>query len=106
MQPAKDAETILRELLQSTEDGPAADIPIVHLNGSGVDNLTAPLERAYEVACELGDALRACNPNGRDYYTDPGRMTRAEALARRRALAVSVLLDCIEADIAAIQRQG
>lgn len=42
--------------------------PLLHLNGSGFDNLRASAEKAYRVTQEALDAMHAAFPHGRDYY--------------------------------------
>jgi len=42
--------------------------PTIHNNGSSPEDLRDSYAAARRLCRELGDALRACTPNGRDYY--------------------------------------
>lgn len=44
-------------------------VPTVHLNGTNRAVLVAQLENAVNALRAATDAVAACNPNGRDYYT-------------------------------------
>ncbi len=81
---------------------PEHTLPIIHLNGSGKDNLLEDREAVYSALCDAEVALRKMAPNGRDYYPDPGRMTRAEALHRARQEHLRELIDAIMAEVEAI----
>ena len=43
-------------------------VPIVHLNGTSEEGLTAPMETAYAALSNAYDKMKQCAPNGRDYY--------------------------------------
>ena len=69
--------------------------PIIHLNGDRKDTLIRQLQDAYTAVNEARDALRACSPNARNYYLDPGRLGQAQAqhlerMAHLQAVAASL----------------
>jgi hypothetical protein len=47
-------------------------IPTVHLNGTGKDQLLEQVCEAVHALHEAGRALAAAAPNGRDYYLQTG----------------------------------
>ena len=63
--------------------------PNIHLNGTGEADLLEALETAYSSVGDAMDSLKACAPNGRDYYTiSPAAYGEAEDqhVARMRAM--------------------
>ena len=73
--------------------------PIVHLNGSGMDNLIDGLCGASQALNGAYEVMRRICPNGRDYYPlGAVAMGRAEAEHRSRL----ERLDAIKAEIDAI----
>jgi len=102
MGPAKDAAETVRAIVRHTAEGPGVDVPVIHLNGTGAETLVDSLCEAIEAVRFAQDKLRACNPNGRDYYPDPGRMPRAEALHVRRSHVLNELAAALEGDVEAI----
>jgi hypothetical protein len=67
--------------------------PIIHPNGDRKDTLIANLKYAYRVTMAAMDALQQCAPNGRNYYSEPGRLQRAKAQHRRRQAHLHAVLD-------------
>lgn len=65
-------------------------IPTVHLNGTSRAALVEQLENAVNALRTATDAVAACNPHGRDYYTQ-GENALAEA-AREHASRLARLL--------------
>ena len=56
---------------------PAA--PVVHMNGTGFDDLYLQYDRANDALRDALDALKRAGPNGRDYYVQSaGEMERAQ----------------------------
>jgi len=75
-------------------------MPLVHLNGSGKDNLLQWREEAWEALDEARNALAAMFPNGRDYYPlGPEAFERAIEQHRRRQEAIQWVMDEIHAEI-------
>lgn len=54
-------------------------LPILHLNGSGTENLEKLWHDVYEASGALIEALTAAYPHGRDYYVsqDPNALKQA-----------------------------
>lgn len=77
-------------------------LPVIHLNGTAADRLITDLQDAADALDKAYAALKETAPNGRDYYTVPGLMPKAEAQHRRRLLAVDELKTELESAILAI----
>ena len=74
-------------------------VPMVHINGTNPEDLVECRSEAYVAISEAIDAMRKCNPNGRDFYPVPGMMQMAERQARRRMEALRGILDELEREI-------
>lgn len=81
-------------------------VPIVHLNGTGKEELLRQRLVFYEALREAEKKLCDMTPNGRDYYVEPGRMEKANAQHRQRLLTLAGLLAEIELEIDSIDQQG
>ena len=69
--------------------------PLLHMNGTSAEGLRRPLEDAYAALDAAYEALKQTAPNGRDYYTSPGTMHKAEEEHRSRLKRI----DSIKAEI-------
>lgn len=74
-----------------------AVLPVIHINGTSKESLCSELESAYSALNAAYDAIKKTAPNGRDYYTAPGRMQQAEEQHRARLSMVQAVMDNIEA---------
>lgn len=75
-------------------------VPLVHMNGTGKNGLTEPIDAALDAIRNAYDALKKCNPNGRDYYNHPQApqaMEKAQQEHRARFLALHNLQSELEA---------
>ena len=45
--------------------------PVIHLNGESRESHTGKREAVYTALREVGDLMRQCAPNMRDYYVKP-----------------------------------
>lgn len=54
-------------------------MPIVNMNGTSVGELKKQALEALHASQKADKALRAMAPNGRDYQTDHGALTRAQS---------------------------
>jgi hypothetical protein len=76
-------------------------LPLIHLNGSGMNNLLFPAEAAQGALNTAANQLRAMAPHGRDYY--PLGDAAFEAAAQEHVLLCAKLaevLDAVEAHLA------
>jgi len=64
--------------------------PIIHLNGSGVENLLGPLKEAVSALSAAADAVAKTAPHPRDYYVSPNPglydKARTEHISRLRKI--------------------
>lgn len=90
----------------ATTTKPEVIYPIVHLNGTGKDQLIENLCKVRDMLEEAKRDLKQAAPNGRDYYTVPGRMDLAVEQHMRRMKAIDNLVDNIDSEIIAIDEQG
>lgn len=69
--------------------------PIVHLNGSGRDNLLKQYRDAYDALHNAIGALIEMSPHGRDYYVhpDPEAFSNARQDNRKRIAKLNEVLD-------------
>lgn len=74
-------------------------LPVVHMNGTARQDLIDQRDAVWTALHAAMDALREMNPNGRDYYPEPGRMTAAEEQQRRRCLLLDQLASELEFEI-------
>ena len=70
--------------------------PIIHPNGDRRETLMARLEAAMDAVSAAMDTLRACAPNGRNFYPEAGRMTQADAQHRARQAHLQAVYDSLE----------
>lgn len=86
---------------------PAIVAPIVHLNGSGRQNLIDALANAYSAIEKAAEALRQTAPNGRDYYpAGPEALEAARQQHTRRIRALRDLQDELVEECNLIEEQG
>jgi hypothetical protein len=79
--------------------------PIVHGNGTSVDELVRQRRDAMKALREAGEALRAMYPNGRDYYVgEPGRYAAAVSQHESRLADIERLYRSVEAELIATTR--
>jgi hypothetical protein len=83
-------------------DMPDIVLPIIHLNGSGRENLVELRMNLYHALRDADDRLREMVPNGRDYYPVPGKLQHALEQHKRRATILKELANEIEIEIEAI----
>ena len=90
------------------KEKPMTDVvtPIVHLNGTSKQELIDQRLAVLDALRKAGEALRNAAPNARDYYPEPGRLTRAEAQHRRRLETLKLLVKQVEAEVTLIDREG
>jgi recombinational DNA repair ATPase RecF len=74
-------------------------VPIIHLNGSGKQNLMEARQGLCHALREAERALREMAPNGRDYYPVDGLFEKAVAQHRQRQQTLQRLLAEIEAEM-------
>ena len=79
--------------------------PIIHMNGTSKRALIDQLCTAYRAVQDAMDALRQASPNGRDFYPEPGRLQKAEAQHRARQERLQAVLESLEAEAEAIDRE-
>lgn len=63
--------------METTSEPPALIIPVIHLNGTSRERLVDAVTTVLGHLREARLAMREMSPNGRDYYTAPGRMELA-----------------------------
>jgi hypothetical protein len=81
--------------------------PLVHMNGSSKQDLIDQQIAIMDAADALLAALRAANPNGRDYYPlGDDALVRAAAEHKARVVQAEALRAEAEALALAIQAQG
>ena len=68
-------------------------LPLIHLNGSGMNNLLFPAEAAQGALNTAANQLRAMAPHGRDYY--PLGDAAFEAAAQEHVLLCAKLAEVI-----------
>lgn len=79
-------------------------VPVVHLNGTGKQDLIDMRERVDETLRLALAALKQMAPNGRDYYPVPGLMDRAVEQHFRRMRVLTDLQDELEEEIRQIDQ--
>ena len=57
-------------------------LPVIHMNGTGAEELMAGYENIYDCIVKLQAAMEKCIPHGRDYYP-LGDQHYAEAVNER-----------------------
>ncbi len=80
--------------------------PIVHMNGTGKNGLTEPIDAALDAIRTAYEMLKQCGPNGRDYYNHPQApqaMEQAQREHRNRLLSLHNLSAELEALWTAIE---
>ena len=80
--------------------------PIIHLNGDRRETLQNKLEAAYAAVCAAMDALRQCAPNGRNFYPEPGRMSKAETQHQARMEHLGAVYRSLEAESIQIDKEN
>lgn len=86
---------------------PAIVAPIVHLNGSGRQNLIDALANAYSAIEQAAEALKQTAPNGRDYYpAGPEALEAASSQYIRRNRALRDLQEELQEEIYLIEEQN
>jgi hypothetical protein len=107
--PSPEGETklaALRDAIQRDEK-PAVVAPIIHLNGSGRQNLIDALAAAYSAIDSAAEAIKQTAPNGRDYYpAGPEALEAARKQYTRRIRALRDLQDELNEEIYLIEEQG
>jgi hypothetical protein len=79
-------------------------LPIVHLNGTGKDDLILTRQACVDALEEARRKLREMAPNGRDYYPEAGRMDKALTQHARRQEALWTVQQEIEAEIVVLDQ--
>ena len=74
-------------------------LPDVHLNGTNRDDLIDLRCNVLDALRDVDKALAAMAPNGRDYYTTPGKMTLAENQHRDRQNRLKALIDDLTREV-------
>ncbi len=77
--------------------------PIVHLNGTGREELLRQRLELYHALQEVETKLGQASPNARDFYVEPGRWEKALAQHERRLGVLGGLLDEVVAEINQIE---
>lgn len=73
--------------------------PIVHLNGSGLENLLDQRARQYRAIEHLIQVLQKSCPHQRDFYVEAGAWEAAEAEHCKRLMILGELKAAIEIEI-------
>ena len=83
---------------------PEVITPIVHINGTGREDLVEQRKAVYVALQNAAEALRQMAPHGRDYYpAGPEALAKAVAQHRRRQEALATLEDEMVAEVEIIQ---
>lgn len=78
-------------------DGAAMLAPLLHMNGSSAETLIDGYTKAHNLLDAAIDALRACAPNGRDYYPQgPAALMQAVREHDKRIASLCEVLTEIE----------
>jgi len=83
----------------STINAAPLAVPLLHLNGSGYENLTQDLQEAWEALSAAKRALQRMTPHERDYYPQldhPSTYNRARMEHANRLATVELLVEEIE----------
>ena len=86
----------------TTETKTKIIVPIVHLNGTGKQELIRQRDDAWRALDKAYKAIVAMSPNGRDYYPQPGLMEQAVAQSERRQRLIHSIMEEIEFEIGEI----
>jgi hypothetical protein len=81
-------------------------VPIVHLNGTGKEELLRQRAGLWDALSQVEAKLRQAVPNGRDFYPEPGRYENALAQHTRRLETIGKLLAEVETELSGIDDQA